>query len=110
MTAILDLSVLSTEYVLIPVQALVDGVATDPTIYPVQFAFTAIGVDPSGLDWVDAGWQGGTTNGLYIAQCLVGPAGTITLTPGLWAIWIKVTSNPEIPVMQPGLLQIVVGR
>lgn len=104
------MSVLSTEYVLIPVQALVDGLSTDPTIYPVQFAFTAIGVDPDLSDWVNGSWQAGTTNGLYMAQCLVGPTGTITLTPGLWSIWIQITGNPEVPVLQPGLLQIEVGR
>lgn len=107
------MSVLSTEYLLIPVQALIAGVATDPTIYPVDFAFTAIGVEPVDADWVTGTWQNGTTNGLYMAQCLIGPAAGMagtSLTPGLWAIWIRVTSNPEIPVLQPGILQIETGR
>lgn len=109
MTAILPISVLSTEYVSIPVQALVDGQSIDPTIYPVQFAFRPIGVNPHDADWRDGTWQAGMTNGLHMAQCLVGPASTVPLAPGMWAIWIKITSMPEIPVLQPGILQIETG-
>lgn len=106
MTATVTMSKLSTQYVLIPVQAIVAGEAINPTAFPVQFAFTPIGTNPSA--WTAGSWQDGTTNGLYMAQCLVGPEnGGLVLTPALYEIWLQVTGNPEVPVLQPGLLQIV---
>lgn len=108
MTATVTMSRLSTQYVLVPVQAIVAGEAIDPTAFPVQFAFTPIGGEPADLDWHDGSWQDGTTNGLYLAQVLIGPEnGGLALAPALYQIWIQVTGNPEVPVLQPGLLQIL---
>lgn len=106
MTATVTMSSLSTQYVLVPVQAIVAGQSMNPTTYTVQFAFTAIGADP--VSWLTGSWQAGTTNGLYMAQCLIGPLnGGHVLAPATYAIWIQITGNPEVPVLQPGLLTIV---
>jgi hypothetical protein len=106
MTATLTMSSLSTQYVLVPVTVIIAGESVDPTAYPVQFAFTPIGTSPSA--WTDGSWQDAPTNGLWMAQCLVGPEnGGLVLAPALYEIWIQVTGNPEVPVLQPGLLQVL---
>lgn len=96
-------SVLSRQYV--PV--LVTAAAATPTSDTVQMAFVASG-DPQSGDWNAASWAPQenlpTTQG--IAQCLVGPGGTIALETGTYTIWIKITDSPEIPVQRAGLLTI----
>jgi hypothetical protein len=102
------LSALSTEYIQIPVAAVVNGEAYDPTGDTVQFAFKPIGADPGNTDWTGGSWASLTpVNGFYYAQCLVGPQNGGTVLPvATYAIWIKVTDNPEVPVRSPGLLQV----
>ena len=103
------ISQLSTEYVLIPVQATKAGVSYNPTGDTVQFAFmptpTAL---PGVSDWVAGSWDTDTTNVIYpyIAKCLVGPSGVKTLGTGTYVIYLKITDNPEIPVLVGGQLQI----
>lgn len=96
-------SVLSCQYV--PV--LVKAEAATPTSDTVQMAFVASG-DPQSGDWNTASWAAQqnlpTTQG--IAQCLVGPGGTIALATGTYTIWVKVTDSPEVPVQVAGLLTI----
>ena len=101
------MSVLSAEYVLCPVQAIEAGVAYDPTGDVVQFAFQPVGTSPSAEDWYDGSWQSGSLNNLYTAQILVGPVSAgIGLSAGLYAVWLKITDNPEVPVRQVGALTI----
>lgn len=99
-------SALSLQYVQVQVLASVLGVSYDPTADVVQFAFTLNGIQPA--TWYDGAWASMTAlaNGGYIAQCLVGPGGTATLTRGTYTTWIKVTDNPEIPVIAVGQLAI----
>ena len=105
----IGMSQLSTQYVLVPVSATKAGVSYNPTGDAVQFAFapTATYV-PQVSDWVSGSWQTDTSSVLYpyLAQCLVGPAGTITLGLGTYYMYLKVTDNPEIPVLIAGQLQI----
>ena len=103
-------SSLSTEYVPVHVRATINGVSNaDPTADAAQMAFIPPGSNPSSGDWRTASWTTipATPEPLYIAQCLVGPAGTITLTAGTYQVWVKITDSPEIPVEPTGLLQIV---
>jgi hypothetical protein len=100
-----EISSLSTEYVLIPVQFIdpVTGGQIDPTGDVIVMAFTQGSVDPVGGDWVSATWRSGGPP--YIAQTLVGPAGKV-LAKGGWKVWAKITSNPELPVLRAGFLKV----
>lgn len=100
-------SVLSTAYVQIPVTAYGTAGAYDPTGDAVQFAFTPLtypGGSPS--TWITGSWA--TFPGpAYWAQCLVGPGtGGTALSIGTWQLWLKITDSPEVPVLQPSLLEI----
>jgi hypothetical protein len=105
----IGMSRLSTQYVFIPVQATKSGTPYNPTGDSVQFAFMAQATQVPGLtDWVAASWDTNTTSVLYpySAKCLVGPSGTVTLGLGSYYMYLKITDNPEIPVLLGGILQI----
>lgn len=97
---------LSLQYVTFAVLPTSFGGAINPTGDTVQFAFTLGGANPS--TWYAGTWASTTplTSGAYLAQCLVGPGGTVALTRGSYSCWIKITDNPEIPVIPAGQLQI----
>lgn len=99
-------SVLSTQYVqtLVTISA---PVAYDPTSDVVQFAFTPSSypsVSPS--VWSAGSWV--TFPGpAYYVQCLVGPANSgVSLAIGSYQAWVKITDNPEVPVLTPFILEI----
>jgi hypothetical protein len=101
----LVISSLSTEYVVVPVNAVDDGVVISPTSDPVQFAFTTgYGVKPS--VWISGQWDPNPVQGIwYNAKCLIGPGpGGTVLAAGTYTVWIKVTGDPDIPVRQSGTL------
>lgn len=101
----MDLSTASTQTVLVPVTATILGAPYDPTGDAVALAFLANGVTPSSGDWHAATWQ--TFGGANYAACLVGPAnGGVVLAMGTWTTWVRVTDNPEVPVMQAGYLNV----
>ena len=105
----LNLSHLSTEYVLIPVQVTKAGVPYDPTGDVLQFAFMPNAVQvPSSGDWVAGVWETVPTNIIYPynAKCLVGPTGSTVLTLGTYVMYLKITDNPEVPVLVGGQLVI----
>jgi hypothetical protein len=105
----LGMSHLSTQYYLVPVAATQAGVPVNPTADPVQFAFMATATQvPQVSDWVSGAWDTVASSVLfpYSAKCLVGPAGTITLGIGTYIAYLKITSNPEIPVLIAGQLQV----
>lgn len=107
--SVIGLNHLATEYVIIPVTATKLGAAYNPTADVVQFAFMPTPTQvPQVSDWVAASWETDATNVLYpyAARCLVGPSGTITLGIGSYVIYIKITDNPEIPVLIAGQLNI----
>lgn len=81
-------------------------IGVNPTSDAVLMAFLAVPppVQPQLADWQTADWL--TTSAPYTALCLVGPGGTITLIPGLWYVWLKITAAPEVPVKYAGILQI----
>lgn len=100
---------LSTQYVFIPVNATKSGVAYNPTGDPVVFAFMPQATQvPALSDWVAGSWDTDTTSLLYPyqAKCLVGPSGAITLGLGTYVVYLKITDNPEIPVIIAGQLQV----
>ena len=105
----IGLSQLATEYVFVPVSVTMAGLSYNPTGDTVVFAFMPTPTQvPQVSDWVTGKWVTETTNVLYpySAACLVGPAGTITLGIGTYIIYVKITDNPEIPVLIGGQLQV----
>lgn len=90
------------EYVRLHVTASTGGQPIDPTSLTIEMAFPTPGVPPVSLDWKPATWDtdtiGSTTR--YLAECLVGPAGTVTLAAGAYDTYLRVTSLPEIPVLR----------
>jgi hypothetical protein len=98
---------LDTSYVQVPVQAILDGEAYDPTADVVQLAFMANWGQPTGEDWHAGSWSTSTAPGIYLAQCLVGPANDgVNLTVGTYTIWVQITDDPEVPVIVAGTLAI----
>lgn len=107
--ATIGMSQLATMYVFVPVQATKSGVSYNPTGDPVVFAFMPQATQvPQVSDWVAGGWDTDTTSALYpySAKCLVGPAGTVTLGVGTYVMYLKISDNPETPVLIAGYLQI----
>lgn len=105
----LSQSHLSTQDVLIQLNASQNGAAYNPTGDVVQFAFMPTPVQvPVSSDWITGGWDSVPTNLLYpySAKCLVGPSGSVNLGIGTYIVYIKITDNPEIPVIIAGQLQI----
>jgi hypothetical protein len=98
-------SVLSTQYIQIQITAMASSGIYDPTGDVVQFAFTPVGFpSQQPVTWYAGSWE--TDPGpVYWAQCLIGPgSGGVVLAAGLWEVWVKVTDDPEIPVLQPAVL------
>lgn len=99
---IATISAASTEYVKVAVFATKAGQVINPTSDTVQMAFT--NAPPQVGDWKAASWE--TAAPSYLARCLVGPSGTITLAPGTYDVWVKVTDIPEVPVKNAGRLDV----
>lgn len=71
----------------------------------VDFAFMLDGKTPAVGDWKTGSW--GAPN---VARILIGPgAGAATaLTAGnQYQVWVRVTDNPEVPVLQVDTLNVV---
>lgn len=98
----------SRQFVPAQVEATVAGQPYNPTVDVVEFAFTAIGGRPE--TWYPGGWDGtqpipGTN--AYRAQVLVGPGSNgPVLTAGKYAVFIRITDNPEQPVIPVGQLNV----
>lgn len=98
------LSTASVEYVQVPVFAVENGDAVNPTNLTVTMGFATGDSQPT---YVTASWDTDdrTTPPVYRAQCLVGSA--VTLTAGLYRVWVKVVDSPETVVREVGLLRVV---
>jgi hypothetical protein len=97
---------LDTSYVQVPVQALINGEAYNPTGDAVSLAFMANWALPSQPgDWNTGSWTASTAPGIYLAQALVGPgSGGVDLAQGTYTVWVMITATPEIPVISAGTL------
>lgn len=70
---------------------------TNPTGDTVQMAVALNYTNPT--TWVPASWV--TVTGVYYATVLIGPGSAIGALPvGQYQVWVKVTDNPEIPVLK----------
>jgi hypothetical protein len=96
----------SRQFVQAQVDVTVAGRPYNPTADPVEFAFTTVGGRPD--TWHTGGWDGTDPipgSNAYRAQVLIGPGSTgPTLTAGRYAVWLRVTDDPEQPVMPVGQL------
>ncbi len=93
-----------------PVRARVGGQPYDPTGDTVEMAFIPLDQqEPGSADWNAATWETDTNGGTvsYLAVCLVGP-GAVELAVGSWHIFVRITDNPEVPVLEcPTTLSII---
>ena len=99
-----EISAESLEYVKVWVDAHRSGVSFDPTGDVVEMAFTT-GPNIEEADWQEGSWE--TIGRKYYARCLVGPSGTIELDEGSYQVWVRITDNPEIPVLKAGNVKVI---
>lgn len=98
----------SSEYVYLPVSALGTGAPLNPTADPVAFGFipSPAGTGTPGT-WYTGTWFVPVAN-TYYAACQIGPfgTGTVSLAPGIYTMWVRITDSPEVVIRTPGLIQI----
>jgi len=94
------------------------GTAIDPTgqtagqaALTVLMAFPVSSGDPfepsPAVTWYPASWLLGSTSAGYVAQCLVGPGGVVTLAAGLqYDTWSMIEGAPEQPMVFAGTLPV----
>lgn len=103
----LKLSTLTKEYIRVPVEAREGSVIVNPTTDVVAFAFMASG-KPTAPAFTTGAWE--TDGSAYFARIVVGGTGTGAtkeLAAGVYAVWLKVTDSPEVPVRMIGTLEMV---
>jgi len=95
------------------------GTEIDPTgqtagqsLLVVQFAFPQSSGNPLAPAepsiWFTGSWLTGTNIRGYVAQCLVGAGGVVTLTAGIsYDVFGKVEGTPETPVKFAGTLPVI---
>lgn len=97
-------SVLSTDFIRVPVADQLDATA-DPTTGTVpSLAFVALTADPIVGDWHSGTWE--TLGTTYYARALVGPGG-VALAEARYKVWVKWTDADGTPVCRShGVLDI----
>lgn len=95
----LRVSIASEQYVRVPIS---EVTGADPTGDNVYMAFPVAGVDPS--VFYAGSWM--TLSGIYYARCLVGPSGPATLPIDYYDVYVKVSDDPETPVLYSGTLEV----
>lgn len=94
----------SLEYITIPVSGTdPDGQLLDLSGDTVEVAFVLDGAGlPTDDDWNTATWSSAGQ-----AAILVGPGGTVELSAGCYRPFVRVSDNPERPVLAvPGQLRV----
>ena len=99
------LSAASLETVQVPVFAASGGQPIDPTAYAVAMAFETAVTSPASGDWKTGTWDVNDI-GDYLAGCLVGTGGAVTLTPGTYYVWVRITTPTETVVQPAGELDV----
>lgn len=102
--AVPRISTLSTRYLRCSVAATDSGVPVDPTGSVVTFAFMDGETKPISGDFKTASWE--TTGSEYLARCLIGSGGAVTLAVGTYTVWIKLILAPETLVEAVGEVNI----
>lgn len=86
----------SKEYIKVPVTA---PAGIDLGAQAVSIAVVDVAARPLSSDYKTATWDGTS------AKTLVGP-GVLPLAPGNYKVWVKVTDNPEVPVLAAGTITV----
>lgn len=97
----------SRQYVQAQVTAIVAGEPYNPTVDTVEFAFPSGNGRPS--TWYTGSWNTTTVSGTntYWAQILIGPGSSgPVLAVDRYFVWIRITDNPEQPIIPVGWLAI----
>lgn len=105
----------SLEYIRVPVSTTDQhGAAINPSSDPVALAFIDSFTKPtSATSFISAAWEiddSVPASPVYYVKLLVGPApnGVYVPTAGTRvAVWVKVTDNPEVPIVQADYIQFV---
>lgn len=97
----------SLEYVLVPIIVKEAGLVINPTADVVEMAFTNEGVAPVESDWKTGSWEADTLDQLYYARCLVGPNGVISLAAQVWDTYVRISDQPERPVLAAGQIRVI---
>lgn len=115
MTSFQPISALSLAEINVLWTSSLDGLTVDPTgqtagqtVLPVQIAFPIssgnLAAPAQPAVWYEASWLLGGTGRGYIAQCLTGPGGVVTLDSGRnYDVWSQITGTPESPVIFAGV-------
>lgn len=87
----------SLEFLRLPISAVRDGEAFDPTTDDVDIAVVAAGTAPIEASFLPGEWEDGGPP--YIARILIGPGSDIELEAGRFDVYWRVASDPELPVV-----------
>lgn len=98
-------SALAKRYIQLQVTKYTPTGLGDPSASPVAMAFLPTGEDPVSGDWKTGSWVQ-TPVGDWLAQCLVGPGGAVTLSPGIYYLWIQITDPSELVIAAVGQLEV----
>lgn len=82
----------SRDYIGAPIT---EATGINPTTDVVELAFTVDDAAPT--VWTVGVWK--TIQGRYWALALVGPGGALTLPVGRYWVNVRITDNPEVPVL-----------
>src|SRR5262245_55345581 len=101
----LEYSVLSTEHVMVRVDADLNGIQIDPTTDAVELALMASG-DPDTADWMTASWEtdGSSARVKYFAKAQLSDFSPIAGT--YYDVWVRVHDNPETVVENVGPIHV----
>lgn len=105
MNADIQIPTSSLQYVKFPITAEVAGVDYDPTDDIVELAFITVGTQPSSGDWLTGSWE--TIATVPYARVLIGPGGTRQLAGGFYDVYVRITDNPERPVIGPRQIEVL---
>lgn len=95
--------VTSSQFLAADISTITAGMGTNPTSYPVNFAFISGPTQPQQSDWKTGSWV--SSNQPYVAKIMIGPNG-LALSPGRYKIWVQVVTSSQVPVIPVGTLEI----
>jgi len=94
----------STQYIYMQITSVVPGASVNFTAYPVAVAIAPPGTPPT--VFLPATWVTGAS--IPTVQYLIGPLnGGLLLNPGNYEVYVQITINPEVPVIECGDFRVI---